>query len=734
VTDRPALAGDAAPAAGGGRWTRALRLALAQAFLAERERWILWVPVGLAIGIAIYFSLTIEPPLRLALGLVGAALGLLYLVRKRPAAALVATGGLVIALGFAAAGLRATMVAAPVLERPIARATVIGRIASIAARADGQRLVIERPRIAGLEPRATPKRLRINLRPAVPALVPGDWVRLHAGLEPPPRPVAPGAFDFARAAYFAGIGAVGFARGAPRVIAPPADEEASAFRAAFAAFRHAIGARLRAGLPGDGGAIAAALLIGDRGAISQETLDAMRNAGLAHLLAISGLHLGLVAGILFLGLRGALALVEPLALRYPIKKWAALAALCGTLLYLFLSGATIPTQRAFLMSGLFVLAVLCDRTGAGMRAVAWTATIVLLIEPESLLGPSFQMSFAAVTALVATYESLGRDLHARAARDRPLVRLGGYFVGIALVTLVAGLATAPFAIYHFNRVASFGLAANLIAVPLTALWIMPLGLAALVLMPFGGESLALVPMGWGIDEVIAVARAVSAWPGALRLVPAMPTTALAFAAGGGLWLCLWRGRWRWAGVLPIALALTAPAIAPRPDILIDERGKLFAVRAAGGDLALSTHAAARFAAGIWLRRDGAGEAAPWSDDDARLRCDRLGCIYRAKGVVVALDRDGRAAAEDCRTADLVISATTRLPRPCPAALAAIDSRDLRCSGAQAIYLDAGRAGLWRQAWGDARAIRIETVAEGRGRRPWARPGGRDCARAARALR
>jgi len=712
-------------------------LALAQAFLAERERWVLWVPVGLATGIAIYFSLTFEPPLRLGLGLVGAALGLLYLVRKRhlvrkrPAAALAAAGGLVIALGFATAGLRATMVAAPVLERPIARATVIGRIASISARADGQRLVIERPRIAGLEARATPARLRVNLRPAVPALAPGVWVRLRAGLEPPPRPAAPGAFDFARAAYFAGIGAVGFARGAPRVIAPPVGEETSTFRSAFAALRHTIGARLRAGLPGDGGAIAAALLIGDRGAISQGTLDAMRNAGLAHLLAISGLHLGLVAGILFLGLRGALALAEPLALRYPIKKWAALAALGGTLLYLFLSGATIPTQRAFLMSGLFVLAVLCDRTGAGMRAVAWTATIVLLIEPESLLGPSFQMSFAAVTALVATYEGLGRDLFARAPRDRPLVRLGGYFVGIALVTLVAGLATAPFAIYHFNRVASFGLAANLIAVPLTALWIMPLGLAALVLMPFGGESLALIPMGWGIEGVIAVARTVSAWPGALRLVPAMPTAALALAAGGGLWLCLWRGRWRWAGVLPIVLALAAPAVAPRPDILIDERGKLFAVRAEGGDLALSTRAAARFAAGIWLRRDGASAAAPWPEGSARLRCDRLGCIYRAKGYVIALDRDGRAAAEDCRAADLVISATTRLPRPCPAASAAIDSRDLRCRGAQAIYLDAGTTGIRDRPWGEVKAIRIETVAEGRGQRPWARPRGRDCARAAR---
>ncbi len=722
MTERPAHTGQTlAPAFAGSTDRRSPFFLLADAFLAERERWVLWVPVGLGAGIGLYFSLPVEPSLWLGASLAVVALGLVALARGRPARTVAAVAGLTVATGFLAAELRSAGVAAPVLERAIARASVTGRVAEIAARDDGQRLVLEEVRIAGLAPEATPARVRVSLRRAAPGLAPGDWVRLRAGLEPPPWPAAPGAFDFARAAWFARIGAVGFVRGPVERIAPPAGSATKTLRNVFNALRFAVSARLRAGINGDSGAIAAALLTGDRGAISQETLAAMRNAGLAHLLAISGLHLGLVATILFLALRAALALAEPIALRYPIKKWAAFAALCGTFFYLFLAGATIPTQRAFLMSGLVVLAVLCDRTGAGMRTIAWTATVVLLVQPESLLGPSFQMSFAAVTALVAAYEGFGRAPFVERSRDRPLVRIGLYFAGIAAVTLIAGVATAPFAIYHFNRIAAYGLAANLIAVPITAMWIMPLGLAALALMPFGAEGLALAPMGLGIDAIIAIARTVAAWPNAVRLVPAMPAAALGLAAAGGLWLCLWRGRWRWAGLVPLAVALATPLFTPRPDILIDARGKLFAVRDRDGALALSSAKTARFAAAMWLRRDGRDQAAAWPEKGKgkgkgeSLRCDGLGCIYRAKGHVVALVRDGRAAAEDCRIADVVI-ASVRLPRPCPAARIAIDARTLYCRGAQAIYLDGGAGGR----------PRVETVADRRGLRPWSQPRGRRC--------
>ena len=254
----------------------------------------------------------------------------------------------------------------------------------------------------------------------------------------------------------------------------------------------------------------------------------------------------------------------------------------GAFAYLLITGLTIPTQRAFLMTSIVLLAVILDRSVISMGLVAWAAAVVLLLSPESLLGPSFQMSFAAVVALIAAYE---------VCRAPMIDWLGGggigrrvllYFMGIGLTTLVAGLATTPFAIFHFNRFVAFGLAANLVAVPVMALWIMPWAMLAYVLMPFGLERLTLVPMGTGIDLVLGVAHTVAAWPGAVWLLPPMPTVGLVLVALGGLWLCLWRRAWRLAGIAGIAMGFATIALERPPDVLVDGAGRLLGVRADGG--------------------------------------------------------------------------------------------------------------------------------------------------------
>ena len=229
-------------------------------------------------------------------------------------------------------------------------------------------------------------------------------------------------------------------------------------------------------------------MTGDRGAINDDVWQALRDSGLAHLLAISGLHVGLVAGILFFTLRGGLAMIEPLALRHPIKKWAAAAVMVGALGYVVLTGGTVPTQRAFVMLGLVLLAVMLDRRPFSMRLVAWAAVIVLVTAPEAMLGPSFQMSFAAVVALIATYEIAKEPMRRWRRGAGPGRRAMVYLAAVALTTLVAGLATSPFALYHFNRVAAYGLAANLFAVPITSLWIMPWTMVGYALMPLGLEA------------------------------------------------------------------------------------------------------------------------------------------------------------------------------------------------------------------------------------------------------
>lgn len=703
------------------RWPRAIGHAAARAFLAERTRWSLWLAVALGVGTWSYFALPVEPPSWLGAAAVGlpalAALWGWHLRARGTAvlflAAIVVTAG---GLGFAAAQLRAARATAPVLEKRWGPGMVSGRVVAAATLPEGLRLVLDRVTLAGIAPARTPARIRVRVRrraprdngPARPSdLAPGDRVRLRALLFPPPAPSAPGAFDFQRHAWFLRLGAVGIALGRPRLVKRAEDQGLALW---WAGVRQTIAARVRAARGDRAGTVAAALLTGDRAAIPETALVAMRSSGLAHLLAISGLHIGLVAGILFFGIRAGLALVPGLALRRPIKKWAALAALAGAFGYLLVSGATVPTQRAYVMIGLVFLAVLLDRTAMSMRLVAWAAALVLLLAPESILGASFQMSFAAVVALIAAYETLASRLLRRAGgRERGLWRrVALYLAGIGLTTLVASAATSVFAIYHFNRLAAYGLAANLVAVPLMGFWIMPWGLVALALMPLGLERLALAPMGAGIELMLRIAETVAGWSGAVTLVPAMPAAGLALAVFGGLWLCLWRGRWRRFGLLGVVAALVTIPLARPPDILVTGDARLLAVRGADGRYMLSTHRAERFAAEGWLRRAGQDEANPWprkgQSRDGRLRCDAAGCIYRARGHVVALIRDERALAEDCAMAEVVVSVEpVRLP--CPAARVVVDRIDLWRDGGYAIWLEAN-------------GVRVESVNGNRGTRPW----------------
>ena len=402
----------------------------------------------------------------------------------------------------------------------------------------------------------------------------------------------------------------------------------------------------------------------------------MRTSGLAHLLAISGLHIGLVAGIIFVVVRLGLAAIEPLALRYPIKKWAAATALLGSLCYLFLSGASIPTQRAFMMTSLVLLAVLLDRTSLSMRLIALAAFLLLVLRPESLMGPSFQMSFAAAVALVVAYEYLRAPLARLASgasfKLRPLL----YLVGIAVTTIIAGGATAPFAIYHFNRFAEYGLLANLAAVPLIGLWVMPWGLLALLLMPFGLEELALEPMGLGLQAIDWIAASVAALPGSVIHAGAMPPLALAMIALGGVWLCIWRRPWRLAGFSLVVPGLVLMLTHRSPDILIDGDGRLMATRSESGEMWFSSLSRARFAREIWLRRAGQEETSvgPWREGapaPAGMRCDSLGCVQEIDGQKIAFVRDARALPENCAEANLVISLVP-VTTPCSAPDAVID--------------------------------------------------------------
>lgn len=701
-------------------WTAALRgglLWLVRQFEQERSQWVLWLPVLLAGGIGLYFSLGDEPPLWLGAVTLCATLCGLWFARARPWLLPLVLALATFSAGFTAAQWRTHLVAAPILEKRLGPLTLVGTVTAVEPRDGAIRVVLSD--LIGpdwLETTLPAKaRLRVVSRP-YDDIAPGLRVRLRAILNPPPEPALPGGYDFARQAYFQGLGAVGFTLG--RVEPLPIETASGRHQAvahssslALASLRHDIAQRVLKTLPEPTNAVAVALITGDRGAIPEEVMEDLRASGLAHLLAISGLHMGLVAGLLYGAVRFLFAAVPWLALRYPIKKWAAFAALLGAGFYLLLVGAPIPTQRAFVMVGLVLLAVMLDRRAISLRTVAWAALVVLLIAPESLLSASFQMSFAAVTALIAGYEVLTRSAWLRPSERPVFWKIGVYFAGLSLTSVIAIAATAPFAAYHFNRLALYGLAANLAAIPLMAFWIMPWALISLLLMPLGLEVFPLAMMGWGIDLILEVGRLVAEQPGALLLVGTVPFLGLSAMVLGGLWLCLWRRPWRLAGVVLILAGVVGSLGAKPADVLVNGDGSLMAVRDGEGRLWLSSLKRERFAAGIWMRHSAVDRALAWplgtDGPSGTLICDSLGCLHRHGDHVVALVTDPRAYAEDCRAASLLISREPVRRRTCRGPAVVIDRFDLWRSGAHAIWLEDSGA-------------RVESVAQHRGRRPWVR--------------
>ena len=710
---------------------------------------LLWAPVALGLGIGLYFALPVEPPLSLAV----AALLLLLLLRVTIAntsgtAKILLFGMILATTGVVLAGIRTLSVAGPVIARETRPLTLAGQIIRVEQRTDNSlRLLLH---VDGLFTWAGedwgggredwPRRVRVSVRTSAPALVSGDRVSMRAILTPPPLPVLPGGYDFARSAWFQSIGALGFSISAVTRLEETAPDRQGSFEMRVEGLRATVAGRVTAVIPGEAGGLAAALITGLRGGLNDEVRDNMRAAGLAHLLAISGLHMALVTGALFFGLRALLALSPRMALKYPIKKIAAVAAWAGAMFYLQLSGAGISTQRAFIMVSIVLLAVLLERQAISLRLVALAALVVLVFSPEALLSASFQMSFAAVAGLVAGFEwHQQRFGAAMAARRGTLYRAAWYLWGIVLATLIAEVTIGPVAAFHFHRVTLYGIPANIVAMPLMSFWIMPLGVLAMLLMPLGLESLALVPMGWGLEALIRVAGEVASLPGAVRPVPAMPFASFLLMVTGGLWLVLVRAPgWRRAAIVPLLLAVLPAALASKPDVLIGREGKIFAVLDAGGNYVFSTKRAGRFTRRSWLETYGQGDYEVWpsgggSDKKGSInpgmpvRCDPVACIYTPphaadSSIAFVIKREGFA--EECRRADVLVSSHFT-PRDCASALI-IDGRVMRSASAMTLSrVDGADDGAREGEWDGAKdgEWRMKSVASTRGDRPWTRDSG-----------
>ncbi len=603
-----------------------------------------WLAVAMTAGAALYFAWLSEPafyagPAAIAAGIAASAATWRSIWRGA------ALAGLAVALGFSA-GQAATWRAAALMEVPNRAVVVTGTVAAVEAVGEtGRRVTLSHPVLAtGDEPgKGFARDVRLRLRDTDPGTVAtGDTVRVRALLRKPSPPAYPGAWDLRRDAFFANLGAYGFALGPVAVL-----EHAEPGGAArmLQSMRETIAARVGAVLSGPEAGIATALLTGEAGGIPLATKAAFRDSGLSHLLAIAGLHIGIVMGLLFGATRFALACWERAALRWPCKAIAAATALLGGAGYMLLTGGHVPIIRSFAMACLVTLGVLAGRRVASLRGLALAMATIVLIAPSEVMGVSFQLSFSAVLALIAGYAALRPAL--TRLRGRPWV---GHVAALALTSALAGTASAPFAAYHFGRMQIYFVLANMLAVPLTAFWVMPLGLLALLLMPLHLEAAALIPMGLGETGLIAIGQWVSGLPDAVLAVPRGPAWGIVSVAFGLAWLGISRTRLRLLGVLPIAAGVLAPWLVVPPDALVSADGRLIAVLRTDGTVALQARGSVdKFTRDAWATMWGVAGVGPMPDD-----CGSAGCRVPVAGGTLFV-ANGPPPRDSC-DADAVVSA------------------------------------------------------------------------------
>lgn len=588
-----------------GRLSEKIFIGLRSFWLAQEDALFLWLPVFLISGIFFYFSLPypLEPLPFLII------LALAFIISFYPES--VTRAFCLAVVAFCIGALLASFQLASLSGKTLETETVASFTATVEEvqdREGGLRLLLK---VRTFQPDVAqdivPELVRVTVRSLDEDLRPGDVVWLRAKLYPPPEAVSPYGYQFARWAYFRGIGAVGFAYGSPRLN----PETGGGFKTALNRMRNGIASRIDRVIEGDAAALTIALSTGQRDRLPQTLQDNLRATGLAHILAISGLHMALVAGGVFWVVRYCLALFPTLTLRYPIKKWAAICALLAALFYLGLSGGAISTQRAFIMVCIAFFAILLDRPAISMRNLAVAALIVAAIDPSSVIEPGFQMSFAATASLIAVYGNLPsrwRHLNAERiefARRNIFAKVGTgilIMLGFTLLTsIVGGVSTMPFGAYHFERVATYGLVGNLAVMPLFSFVVMPLVVLALALMPFGLEALPLTLLDYALIPLFEIAAYIAQWPGAIMEVGRQSAIVTGLISFGALWMMIVRGRARYLGILGLA-ALPFSA-EPSHQVYIAPDGRSVIAKMADGSYARAVSRGSDYAYENWLSHE-----------------------------------------------------------------------------------------------------------------------------------
>ncbi len=671
-----------------------------------------WLVVGLAAGIAAWFVLP-SPAAWIAVISGSILISVLAAATARLNGAFpylgqsLGTMALMLAAGCGLAWGKSALVGTPPIARPLVQ-TIDGRVLGREERpAEGRvrlLLAIREPQSG----RAVRIRLNVDRGQDTPAASEGALVQVRARLVPPAPPMLPGAYDFARAAWFSGLAATGTALAPLKVLAPGQEG------GVIAPLQRRLSAHVRANLDGTPGAIAAAFASGDRGAIAPADEDAMRDAGLTHLLSISGLHVSAVIAAAYVMALRLLALFPWLALRMRLPIVAAAAGALAGIGYTVLTGAEVPTIRSCIGAVLVLLALVLGREPLSLRMVAVAAALVLVFWPEALIGPSFQMSFGAVIAIVALHGA--EPVRAWfAPREEPWWAAGLRHMGSLLLTgFVIELALMPIGLFHFHRAGIYGAFANVLAIPLTTLASMPL-IALALLADMAGAG---APLWWlagkSLEALLALAHWTAAMPGAVTTLPTMGRGAFALFLGGGLWLALWTGPVRLWGLVPASLGTFLLAMAQPPDVLVSGDGRHVGIVGDNGDLYLLRESRSDYVRDNLTELSGMNGMLRLFEAWPGARCNRDLCILPVRRgtrdwtLLITRGRDlieRPALIAACRNADIVI-ADRRLPYWCAPRWIKVDRRSLASSGGLAIDLE-------RQ--------QIDSVAAGQGAHGWWRP-------------
>lgn len=623
-----------------------------------------FVPVFIGVGIVTYFTIPAEPSM-VALII---TIGLLVLAYQR-LKILSKLSSVLFAFAIFMTGMFLAQLATYQHQTPVIERQLTGMIQGVVLGVDRSsrgafRYLISPDKIDDLPIENIPRRIRVSAASKHQLIKPGETITGLARLQPVSGPVYPGGYDFSFFSWHQGMGGSGFFMGKPAKTskAIPLRFKDSAI-ITINRVRLAVESRVIAAMPDTTGKVAVALVTGNKTYIPQDVQETLRKTGLAHILAISGLHMALVTLTVIWIVRLALLAVPGLALNYPIKKWAVCTGFVSATTYLMLSGAGVATQRAWVMISVMLLAVLLDRRAITMRSVAISAIIILIINPQSLLSPGFQMSFAAVTALVAGYEfinhrkKLAADNAFSTTGENQLSSMGmniiKYFGGIATTSLIAGTATAFIAAWHFHQVAPYGLLANLLAMPIVSILIMPFVLFSLILMPYGLEFLPLMSVSYGIEWVLAISRWVEniSPNGSVGLLPVASMLLFAMFL---VVLCFMKTRLRLLAFMPLAILPMTMGEATIPDVIIAENGRAVGVKTSNDELGLLFPRGSKFVHGIWLKAWSNGNAKPLNLP--KEQCNRERCIYiLPNSKVLHLVYNPDFINSSCKRADILVA-------------------------------------------------------------------------------